>query len=54
MTLSANDDDDTLLAYKRVDITAFACRMGYKNCVDRSLNLFKEWMNATDPDILNK
>lgn len=48
------DGDDPLLAYKRIDITQFACKLGYKDCVDRSLMLFKEWMNATEPDVTNK
>lgn len=48
------DVDDPLLAYKRIDITQFACRLGYKDCVDRSLNMFQAWMNTTDPDTTNK
>lgn len=48
------DGDDPLLAYKRIDITQFACRLGYKDCVDRSMNMYKEWMNASDPDQVNK
>lgn len=48
------DGDDPLLAYKRIDITQFACRLGYNDCVDRSVKLFKDWMSLADPDRMNK
>lgn len=51
---TSTDDNDQLLAYKRIEITQFACRLGYEVCVDRSISLFKEWMNTTDPDKTNK
>lgn len=50
----SSDADDSLLAYKRIDITQFACRLGYEDCVDRSLTKFAEWMNSSDPDQMNK
>lgn len=48
------DDADALHAYKRIDITQFACRLGYQDCVDRCLSMFQAWMNATDPDQINE
>lgn len=51
---SDQDNDDPLLAYKRIDITTFACRMGYEDCVDESLSLFKDWMDTADPDNFNR
>lgn len=48
------DGDDPLLAYKRIDIMQFACRLGYMDCVDHSMGMFKEWMNTSDPDQMNK
>lgn len=51
---SSPDSDDPLLAYKRIDITTFACRMGYMDCVERSISLFQKWMNETNPDIVYK
>lgn len=51
---TSTDESDQLLAYKRIEITQFACRLGYEVCVDRSISLFEEWMNTTDPDRTNK
>lgn len=48
------DDVDPLLASKRIDITRFACLLGFTDCVDRSIRLFQTWMNTTDPDKTNK
>lgn len=51
---STPDGVDDLLAYKRIEITTFACRMGYRHCVDRSLTFFREWMSKSQPDKYNK
>lgn len=51
---TSRDDEDPLVAYKRIDITTFACRLGYTECLDRSLKLFNEWMSMRDPDTFNK
>lgn len=53
VTTTSDDTNDALLSYKRIDITTFACRLGYADCVEHSLNLFNEWMNTTDPDQMN-
>lgn len=50
---TSNDTNDPLLSYKRIDITTFACRMGYKDCVDHSLKAFDRWMNVRNPDQTN-
>lgn len=48
------DGVDELLAYKRIEITTFACRLGYRQCVERSLSLFKGWMSDLQPDKYNE
>lgn len=43
-------DDDPLTGYLRVEVMTFACRLGYSDCITKSVALFDSWMNATDPD----
>lgn len=49
-----DDNGDPLAAYKRIDIIAFACRLGYSDCVQQSLKQFKDWMNSENPDKYNE
>ena len=40
--------DNYLTVYNRLNAVTWACKVGYKDCVDNALRLYRQWMN--DPD----
>ncbi|KAL1390301.1 hypothetical protein pipiens_012445 [Culex pipiens pipiens] len=46
-------DSPLLTVYKRVDVLTAACHLGYKECVNKCVQKFYEWMHEPNPDINN-
>lgn len=54
LQIEGKKEQDRLDAVKRkVMIAAWSCKFDVGNCVDKSVEYFKNWMEETDPDITN-